>query len=113
MTEEQVKGLFVLAGIQVTKLHKLENKYWPNHPDYLDVRAKSPWWLVMTPHGPIEIGWRKRVISISWEDTSTRVVPTSDAVTKSETYVHAYSYPKALEYLTVIAAAMSRKEVTP
>jgi len=108
MNEEQARALFVLAGIPVTKLHKLENKYWPDHPDYADVRRRSPWWLATTPFGPIEIGWRKRVISISWEDTPARQVVTDDDVTKDDTGVHAYSYVKALEYLTALRGALPR-----
>lgn len=109
MNEEQARALFVLAGIPVTKLHKLENKYWPEHPDYDDVRRRSPWWLVQTPAGPIEIGWRKRVISINWEDTPARQVITTDDVTKGDTYVHAWSYVKALEYLTALRDAPAKE----
>lgn len=103
MNEEQAKALFLLAGFNVTRLHRLENKYWPDA--YVEQRQKSPWWLAITEFGPIEIGWRKRVISISWEDTPARVEVTQDDVTKTDTLVHAWSYVKALEYLTTLAAA--------
>lgn len=106
MTAEQVAALFLLAGIKVIKFHQLENKYWPDA--YVEERKRSPWWLAMTPAGPITIGRRKRVISIDWEDTALRTVVTEDAVTKGETYVHAYGYAKAVEYLTTL----SRAEVT-
>lgn len=103
MNEEQAKALFLLAGFSTTRFHRLENKYWPDA--YVAERSNSPWWLVMTEFGPVEIGWRKRVISISWEDTPARVIVTEDNVTKEETFVHAWSYVKALEYLTALAAA--------
>lgn len=103
MTEEQAKALFLLAGFNAIRLHRLENKYWPEV--YVELRRNSPWWLVITEFGPIEIGWRKRVIQIDWEDTAARVVVTEDKVTKENTYVHAWSYVKALEYLTALAAA--------
>lgn len=103
MNEEQAKALFLLAGFTVSRLHRLENKYWPDA--YVEERRRSPWWLAITEFGPIEIGWRKRVISISWEDTPARVVITENDVTKDLTLVHAYSYVKALEYLTALAAA--------
>lgn len=103
MKEAQAKALFLLAGITVSKLHQLENQYWPK--PYTVERENSPWWLVMTPAGPITIGWRKRVISIDWEDTGLRLVVTKDEVTKGDTHVHAWSYVKALEYLTALAQA--------
>lgn len=103
MTEEQAKALFLLAGFNATRLHRLENKYWPE--SYVEERRNSPWWLVITEYGPIEIGWRKRVISIDWQDTAARVEVTEDNVTKEKTMVHAYSYVKALQYLTALAVA--------
>jgi hypothetical protein len=103
MTEEQARALFLLAGFKVSRFHRLENKYWPEA--YIEERRKSPWWLAITEFGPIEIGWRKRVISINWEDTPARVILSEDDVTKEETLVHAWSYVKALEYLTALVAA--------
>jgi hypothetical protein len=103
MTEEQAKALFLLAGFNATRFHRLENKYWPEA--YAELRRNSPWWLVITEFGPIEIGWRKRVISIDWQDTAARVEVTEDNVTKDSTSVHAWSYVKALQYLTTLAAA--------
>lgn len=103
MNEQQARALFLLAGIEVSKMHRLENQYWPE--SYVLERKNSPWWLAMTLAGPVTIGWRKRVISIDWEDTPVRVIVTSDDVTKDLTYVHAYSYAKAVEYLTALARA--------
>jgi len=100
MNEEQAKALFLLAGFKVSRLHRLENKYWPEA--YVEERRGSPWWLAITEFGPIEIGWRKRVISIDWSDTPVRQEVTKDEVTKSDTLVHAWSYVKALEYLTAL-----------
>ncbi len=95
-------AIFLLAGIEVTKWHEMANKYWP--PAYADMREAHPWQLAMTAHGPITIGWRKRVISINWEDTPARVIVTPDNVTKSETLVHAYSYLDAVKYMEVLAS---------
>lgn len=114
MTEEEARAIFILAGIGVSKLHRLENKYWPEHPDYDDVRRKSPWWLVVTPFGTIELGWRKRVISINWSGTEARKIITADDLTKGETYVHAYCYAKAVEYMAALARELSlSKPITP
>ena len=91
MKLEEAKALFLLAGIDATKFHELQNKY--------DGNLNDPWWLVKTPTGLIEIGWRKRVINIDWSDTTIRKQITKDDVTKSDTNVHAWGYHKALEYL--------------
>jgi hypothetical protein len=108
MTKDEAVALFTLAGFTVTKTWALENQYWPNHPNYCDLR--TPWWLVRTEIGLIEIGWRKRVISIDWSDTPIKMnIPEADSwVTHDETYTHAHGAAKALEYLTLLKAAAQR-----
>jgi len=86
-----------LAGFTTYRWWELANQYWPLHPDFDNVR--EPWWLFQTPIGLIEIGWRKRVISIDWSTTEIRKIVTQDDVTKNETLVHAWSVEKAIEYL--------------
>lgn len=108
MKEEEVKALFLLAGIQFSKIYRIENKYWPNNEHYAEIRRESPWWLVLTDHGVIEIGWRKRVISIDWEGTHVRESVTSDDVTKDTTYVHAWSMSKAVQYLDSLSNALRK-----
>lgn len=98
---EKFKALFMLAGIEVASCHELANKYWPDA--YTQLREENPWALMVTSFGPVVIGWRKRVISINWADTKVRAVVTEDSVTKDETLVHAWTYAKALEYLTTLA----------
>lgn len=110
MTEEQAAALFLLAGFEVSRLYRLENQYWPGA--YVEERKNSPWWLATTPYGAIKIGWRKRVISIDWEDTSIRVVPTEDEVTKGDTYAHAWNHVKALQYLTAVRHAVGKAVTT-
>ena len=102
---EDFEALFRLAGIEVSNWHELPNCYWPAH--YAELRAAHPWWLAMTPFGAIKIGWRKRVLSISWQDTKVRAIVTKDDVTKEDWLVHAWSLPKALEYLTALRALAS------
>jgi len=117
MTEEQVKALFLLSGIKTKSYHKLENQYWPLCKTYDDIRRNSPWWLVQTEFGFIKVGWRKNVMLIDWADTPYRIgegqhfkdrpeciIPgiTSDDVTQGATFIHAWGYHKALQYLTLI-----------
>lgn len=112
MTQDQVRALFVLAGIPVKTFHKLANNYWPECAEYERLRREYPWWLAETDFGLIRIGWRKRVISIEWEGTSIRKEVTKDEVTKDKQMVHAWSYAKAVEYLTALAPVSDSDEGT-
>jgi hypothetical protein len=109
MSEEQARALFLLANIPIIGLHRLENKYWPDVAQYASIRRDSPWWLATTPWGAIQIGWLKRVISISWEETHVRKIITPDDLTKDERMVHAYTLVKALEYLTSLSSLLRIK----
>lgn len=107
MSEEEVKALFLLSGIEILKVWKVDNRYWPEV--YVKERLGSPWWLVKTKFGCVEIGWRKRVIHIDWSDTEIRKEITEDDVTKSEILVHAWGYAKAIEYLTNLKVEFNNK----
>lgn len=112
MTQEEAKSLFSLAGFQVLKMYQLANGYIPieraSERDFQYLQA-NPWWLAKTDFGLIRIGWRKRVISIDWSDTPFRGVITEDDVTKDGEGVHAYSYVKALEYLTALNQSLTKE----
>lgn len=65
-----------------------------------------PWLKVKTKIGDIVIGWRKRVINIDWGDsdqeaTGDQMFP-NENVTKDKTYIHAWGYDKAKEYIDKI-----------
>jgi hypothetical protein len=111
MMEPEVRSLFTLAGFSILKLWRLENKYWTMTPEHYELCATSPWWLVRTEFGLIEIGWRKRVISIDWSDTEFRVEVTNDDVMKNDVTVHAWSIPKALEYLIALRAYVTTHDI--
>lgn len=106
MNEAQMRAIFLLSGIEIISVFELANGYWPDVPNYAELRRESPWWLVRTAAGLVQIGWRKRVISVDWSDTCVRQVVTPDDVTKEDTMVHAYSYGKAVEYLTTFRRSM-------
>jgi hypothetical protein len=66
----------------------------------------EPWFIITTRIGPIKIGWRKRVIAISWEDSdivkiADDLFPDEDT-TKYHRMIHAWSHEKAAEYLKVL-----------
>jgi len=109
-TREEVVSILTLAGLPPSRTWELANKYWPLAPDYDDVRW--PWWLAQTSVGLIEIGWRKRVLSIDWEATGVNAEVTSDDVTRSPFMVHAYSTAKAVEYLTRLRELATRPAAT-
>lgn len=109
MKETEVRALFLLADIPVNSIHKIENEYWPDHPDYNQVKKDNPWWIVITNGSVIKIGWRKRVINIDWTNAPWRFEITKDDVTKESNYVHAWSFVKALEYLTNLSREMKKK----
>lgn len=103
MTEKDVDTLFHTAGIEVLAKWKIQNAYYGASADG---RIPSvPWWLVKTNFGLIQLGWRKRVISIDWSDTPIRFVVTEDDVTKSAEYVHAYSMEDATKYMSAWVTA--------
>lgn len=95
MTKSEVLAIFELAGIKLLNTWEIKNKYMSTRED--------PWWLVKTEKGMVEIGWRKRVISIDWSDCNTPCVITSDDVTQDDLSIHAYSVAKAVEYMTNLA----------
>lgn len=106
--EKEMLGLMAMTGITVLAHHELANKYWPDA--YVQQRLDSPWWLVKTYQGYIELGYRKRVFSISWHETPIKLIVTENDVTKSETMVHSYNIGDTIEHLKVLA---SRLNVNP
>ena len=107
MSEDEVKALFLLSGIALYSQVPIDNRY-----DQTSELWNGPWWECRTRCGKVTIGWRKRVIEITWH---TFAVPddepiTHDDVTKGPDYVHAWSSAKAVEYLTSMRRAFERAE---
>lgn len=88
--KEKLLSIFKLADLEIIKYWNIKNGYYGDRAD---------WLLVKTPLGLIEIGWRKRVISINWEDTKISHI-VKDDVTKGEYFAHAWSYLDAVKYIT-------------
>ena len=107
MERKKLDALMLLSGVEPVAVHELANKYWPDCEAYAQLRRDAPWWLVLTKAGPVVIGWRKRVISISWKDTAVRALVTADDTTKGEDHVHAWSYGQAVSYLAHIAQGLN------
>jgi hypothetical protein len=110
-TRREVESIFTLAGFAIPRrMWELANGYWPDSPEYDDVR--SPWWLVQTSIGLIRIGNRKRVLSIDWEACEVRGLVTQDDVTKGDSMVHAWTVEKAVEYMRELRRLATAKETT-
>jgi hypothetical protein len=110
MKLEEARALFILAGFEVLKARPLPDGYgYPvEDPRYLETTPRQVWWFIKTKYGWIEIGWRKRVISIFWEDCGGPHFVTQDNVTKNGVLVHAWTTAKAVEYLTNLRLSLER-----
>jgi phage FluMu protein Com len=98
LKETEALSIMELAGIKtIGKPYKLMNAY---HSGGGNKQYWHPWWLIKIEIGFICIGWRKRVIEISWTETPIRAIVTKDELTKDLDFVHAYSVAKAVEYMT-------------
>jgi len=86
---EKLLAVFKLAGIPVEKYWNIKNGYGYD---------KADWLLIQTSKGMIEIGWRKRVISINWSDTGIKHLVGGET-TQSESMCHAWSFEDAVKYL--------------
>ncbi len=115
MTELEMRALMLLAGFDVIKSERRPNGYWPDCPDYDELRRQSPWWSVVTPHGQIILGDRKRVCEIGWalRQKITAEEVSTDDVTKYRHSIHAWSRVDALRHLTRLRELCERPEVTP
>lgn len=106
---DEARSLFTLAGFDVLRIKPLPDGYGysPDDERYFETVPRQAWWFVKTPFGWIEIGWRKRVINIDWQDTPYRGVVTEDQVTKDDEMVHAYSLADAVTYLTTLRGRLT------
>jgi hypothetical protein len=71
-----------------------------------------PWFIFHTPDGDIEIGWRKRVISIDWKENFkpfSMELFKSEEVTKGIRSIHAWSREKAHEYLKKVRDEVNKE----
>jgi len=97
-THDEFLSVVQKAGMNATILHKQPNKY-------CQCELCAPWFVVESPLTPVvrglTIGWRKRVINISFVHPRINFVelfPKED-VTKGDDFIHAWGYDKAEEYL--------------
>ena len=100
-TQRTFESLFAQAGFEWVQFQPAENGYWGHQQPWA-----FSWFEVKTPWGFIQIGKRKRVISLDWSRLGVEyLVP--DDVTKGPTHAHAWSHEKAVEYLTALRLLVS------
>jgi len=94
--QEQYRSILERTPFFPFPVEYVENKYWG--------KDAAPWVRVKTPWGGIVMGWRKRVINLTWSDTKCDVGDAFEAedVTKGPHMIHAWSVDKAIEYLTTL-----------
>lgn len=124
MKKEHVEAIFLLAGISISSMEKIDNQYWPSNPAYAEERAHSPWWLVTTSKGVLVIGWRKKVIHIDWSNAGIvfPLIHIGDQKYLSDTHIirnnntkwatggHAYGHGEAVQILKGLKDISGRSE---
>jgi len=87
---------------------EIPNRYYGKDDAYGRFKC---WYRVTTSIGHFVIGWRKRVISIDWNDTvgtkTTQELFSKESVTKGDKLIHAWSMEKAKEYIETILGGAS------
>lgn len=100
VTQNEIKRFTEIledSGIQYTEMRLIPVEY----PD----RPSAPWFMIETDKGPVKIGKRRRVISISWDhakglgNVNGDELFKDEGVTTEKTLVHAWGSEKAVEYL--------------
>jgi len=98
-TYEQMQRIVKRAEVEVCAITLMPSRYDPETPE-----VYGPWVRLHTPHGCVCMGWRKRVISITWKESSLWL-PTeleSEDVTMWSEGIHAWSEDDAVRYLRAI-----------
>ncbi len=111
--EHRFRRIFEKAGFKDIRMESLPN-------EYCSCDFCAPWFSVNTEFGTIKVGWRKRVINIDWR-LMEEVLSESDElpqnsiislfenedVTKANTFIHAWGWDKAQDYLSRIYGFLS------
>lgn len=109
MTREEVEACFRLSPIKLFAATPIENPYPGSHVIH------GPAWDCATRLGAIRLGWRKRVIELSWNQIGVLAhkLPAKDGSTyerwltdddtdQGATYVHAWGLHMIPKYLFLL-----------
>lgn len=103
-----MRECFERAGYRDAQLVSITNGY--------DSASYTPWYTAQVNDlPPLRIGWRKRVIHIDWLESKLNLehLFSSEDVTRSGGFIHAWGYDKAAEYLTKIITALESHRSHP
>jgi hypothetical protein len=103
-TKKAFTKAFKDADFRLIHMDAVPNQYWGGGTP---IALGDPWYIVTTPMGRFEIGWRKRVIHLDWKYTTIAHAPLAaiaemfqdEDVTKWNTGIHAWGYEKLTRYL--------------
>jgi hypothetical protein len=102
--KKRFREVFEKAGFKDIRMSQIKN-------EYCSCERCAPWFQVNTEFGSFKIGWRKRVINLDWseaekaeQDVSGQKLNLIDLfkkedVTKGNTYIHAWGWEEAEDYL--------------
>ena len=97
-TRENLYNTLLCAGFKEDKFVMS-----PTKNEYGSESYRGSWYNVQTYVGNFKIGWRKRVIEITWPDhpADVNLLELFKNVddTKDEESIHAWTYPQAADYL--------------
>lgn len=99
--QEQFTEVFQKVGFSEIVIKPIKNEY-EGCQDPNCTKCAS-WFLIETGYGIFKVGWRKRVINITWpKEKNFLSLFIGENVTKSESFIHAHGWEKLEEYLTKI-----------
>ena len=103
----QLNRIRTAAGLGMVEAYPIPSQYSDNRV------YCGPWMVLKTQHGQIRMGWRKRVISIQWDDTNEAITAPfeQEDVTKDAHLIHAWGEEKAIAYLTALRKHFEAKPV--
>lgn len=103
----EITRYFVRAEVPYSEMRMIPSQY------HSDDMYFGPWFMVETPAGVIQIGWRKRVCNIDWSRTGLPArgghVVEDPKITHGPTYVHAYGEDKVVEALRKLWASKPKE----
>lgn len=132
LEENDIRAFFQLAGIPIIKIRELPDRYmspriedapyfhWRGMTESIPTPGRRemsgrlwPSFLVYTSFGTIDIGPRKRVIEINWNDLEYRgrLLPDVDGKpvgypTNELSYIHSYSDEETIKHLKMLKMAL-------
>jgi hypothetical protein len=107
--KDKIMALALLSGIEPNEVHELPNGYWPE--SYVEERKVDPWFLFVCDGGTFTIGWRKRVLSVTWTQADANPITEESEqwITHGPRYFHAYDWIQAVRYLSHVVGQLDKK----